>query len=270
MSVSHDIVRFFTTQEPGKKFSAGEVQKLGNFTVSQNVYAVLAMIAQPGNPLVREREGGIYQYRIRPGFDVHGWLRGIATVPPKEAKPVASPQIPSFTKTATKQSTAKAAPSKEGAGTASAVAPETAAAQVPAGRETAGAASAGADSRKVESAKEVKSTADSLNPAPAVAPKTAAAQAPCYSDVKPKAKEIGSASSDRSTSVPPTPADNNRTGEDLGQDNHRVPAQPAPAAVLAGMSQVYDSVLVDLKARRIQLDAAIEYIESVVMGRRKA
>lgn len=142
MSVSTDIISFFMRQIPGTKCSAGEVQGRGGFTSSQNVYAQLAIMAQPGGPLMRERESRIYFYRIRPGADLSPY------------------------------------------------------------RETR--------------AKGIS--------------KTAAAQAPCYSEVKPEATEAGRASSGRSTSVPPTPDATKSTGEDVRQDDHRVPAQPAPAA----------------------------------------
>jgi hypothetical protein len=59
---------------------------------------------------------------------------------------------------------------------------------------------------------------------------TAAAQAPCSSEAKPEATEISKTPSDHSTSVPPTPAGETSTGEDVRQGEHRGPAQPAPAA----------------------------------------
>jgi hypothetical protein len=123
--------------------------------MSQHVYAQLTVMAQPGGPLMRERESGIYHYRVRPGFDLSEYHKATRVTQPKPTPPAVTP--------------------------------------------------------------------------PAT-PKPAAAQAPCYSEVKPKAIELGNTSSERPNSVPPTPAGNKRTGEDLGQDEHRVPAQPASAA----------------------------------------
>lgn len=85
MSVSQDIVAFFMRQTPGAKFSAGDVQRQGGFQTSQNVYAQLAIMAQPGGPLMRERESGIYYYRIRPGVDLAAYRREASSPAPKPA-----------------------------------------------------------------------------------------------------------------------------------------------------------------------------------------
>lgn len=177
MSIATDIVRFFQSIEPGEELTALQVHQRGKFTcTSSMVYTSLAHLTQPGNPLVRERKNGIYQHRIRPGFDVQGWLRGLVFVP--------RPQ------------------------------------------------------------------------------KSEAAQAPCYPEVKPEAKEVGRPSSDRSTSVPPTPAGNKRTGEDLGGDEHRVPAKPASASAPAPINRTeLEGVLEHLRSRRQTLDQIIESLE---------
>lgn len=213
MTTSTDIVRFFQRQEAGRQFSAGEVQRLGGFAASNNVYGALAIIAQPGGPLVRERDNGIFQYRIRPNFDVAAWLSKIESQPKRM-----TPDIPSFTdnKTAAPQpstSTLLTAPSGEGVGK--------------------GEAAAGAVNEPAETA-----------PARTGEGQGAVPPAP-----------LSPAGTESAAAKPTLKAAPSKEGAEIS-----LVADPL------GMGKVYALALADLKARRQQLDNAIEFIESIVKG----
>lgn len=94
MSLTTDLVSFFLRQEPGSEFTAGEVQTRGGFTSSQNVYAQLAILAQPGGPFMRERKSGIYHYRVRPGFDLSEYHKASRVTSPKPQAPATLPAAP--------------------------------------------------------------------------------------------------------------------------------------------------------------------------------